>query len=122
MTINLDFGHIIALVIAFAGLYTGLGKILINQVEKRLDDRFESINKNMSNSDQTLQKQSLEWARLDRDLMAIRVELAERYAKIADLAQIREDINSGFTRLYDKLDNKVSKSECETLRGNGKGQ
>lgn len=122
MTINLDFGHIIALVIAFAGLYTGLGKILISQVEKRLDERFEGINKNMSHADQALQKQSLEWARLDRDLMAIRVELAERYAKIADLSQIREDINQGFTRLYDKLDNKVSKSECETIRGNGKGQ
>lgn len=117
----------------FVGLMTTIiGAMLrfsIGQVEKRIFERFKSIQDLQATISGQVTKaeladadNKLETARLERDLMGLRVEMAERYVKTQDLIavrqeiqEVRKEVTAGLAKILDKLDHKVSKDECSAF-------
>lgn len=45
MKLSIDFWEVISLMLSFVGLMFAAGKLLLAQIEKRLNERFESLEK-----------------------------------------------------------------------------
>ena len=43
MKLSIDFWEVISLMLSFVGLMFAAGKLLLAQIEKRLNERFESL-------------------------------------------------------------------------------
>lgn len=85
---------LVGLAMAFLGAITGLGRWLLGQFQKRVDDRFS-----------ILAADSQAWRAVERDLMVLRAELPERYVR-------REDYNRGQAVLESKQDALSAKQDA----------
>lgn len=112
MSVTLDFAEISWIVggaCAICGTVFGaMGKLLLNQMEGRLSDRFKGL-------ENSLQENKEEWSRIDAELTKLRLKLAEEYALKNDVRDITRQIEVGFERLYVKLDQKASKDDLARL-------
>lgn len=104
MTIQVDFWQLVGLLVAFLGFVAAAGKVLLSQVERRLDQRFG-----------TLEKAGAEWQRLERELLTWKGELPLQYVR-------REDYVRGQSILEAKLDGLAVKIENAQLRGLTRGE
>lgn len=86
MKVEFELWHLITLTLALVGLFTGLGKMLLTQFERRIDDRLDNIT-----------QEAKGWQTIEKDVLLLRVELAERYVK-------RDDYVRGQTVIEAKLD------------------
>jgi hypothetical protein len=86
MKVTLELWHVISLALGLAGAFTGLGKLLLLQFQRQMDERFG-----------TLSEESKGWRETDRSILELRAELAERYVR-------REDYIRGQTVIEAKLD------------------
>ncbi len=86
MKVVFELWHLITLTLTLLGLFTGLGKMLLVQFERRIDDRLDAI-----------AQEAKGWQSIERDVLLLRVELAERYVK-------RDDYIRGQTVIEAKLD------------------
>lgn len=100
MLINLEPIHLVYLALLCLGMLTaagGIGRWLLKQLEKRIDERFS-----------LLAVESQSWRQVERDLMQLRTELPMHYVR-------REDNNRNQTVLEAKLDVLAKKLEELTL-------
>lgn len=125
-SVTLDISHILWFVGLLTTIFGVLFKLLVGQVEKRLDEKFSSmeekfkeINYKFSKSEITDADNKLEQARIEKDLLLMRIEMSDKYVKSealnalrSDLQETRAEISKGFEKLTDKLDTKVSKEDC----------
>jgi hypothetical protein len=109
VNVSLGAGEIITILGAIVGLAWTLLKLTINQFEKRLDTKFSLIDSLL------LDVKKLELEQLKRDN-----HYAEKFATKGELdsanaryEKTTERIFSLLQTINDKLDNKVSRSECE---------
>lgn len=86
MKVEFELWHLITLTLTLVGLFTGLGKMLLSQFERRIDDRFDTIS-----------QESKDWQATRNEVLLLRVELAERYVR-------RDDYIRGQTVIEAKLD------------------
>lgn len=101
MTLIIEPIHIwwlVGLIMAFLGAITGLGRWLLAQFQKRVDDRFS-----------ILAAESQAWRTVERDLMALRAELPERYVR-------REDYTRGQAVLESKQDALSAKQDALAVK------
>ena len=102
------------------GLIVGAGKMLLNQVEMRIDQRFNDLQKHRDESrtqclsqltrlDSERREEVAQWQRIERDLLALRAELPTNYVR-------REDFVRSATVLEAKLDALAAKIETMNLR------
>jgi len=121
MNIELQFWQLILLLLAFFGFVAGAGRLLLAQIDKRLDLRFELLESARQagakhwderfGSILSQQKEDTESVRrLERDLMGLRAELPERYVR-------REDYIRGQTVIEAKLDSLALRMENIHLKG-----
>jgi len=121
MNIELQFWQLILLLLAFFGFVAGAGRLLLAQIDKRLDLRFELLESARQagakhwderfGSILSQQKEDTESVRrLERDLMGLRAELPERYVR-------REDYIRGQTVIEAKLDSLALRMENMHLKG-----
>lgn len=129
-SVTLDISHILWFVGLLSAVFGTMLKVLVGQVEKRLDEKFAAmenkftdINHKFAKSELADADNKLEAARIERDLMGMRIELAEKYVKAetisslrAELQEVRREISSGQEKIMNKLDTKVSKDECGACR------
>lgn len=101
MSIEVDFWQLVGLLITFLGFVFGGGKVLLGQIDKRLDARFA-----------TLETESQGWRKMERDWLEFRAELPLHYVR-------REDYVRGQSILESKLDALALKIENLQMRGNG---
>lgn len=104
MSIAVDFWQLVGLLVAFMGCVAGFGKLLLAQVERRLDQRFAA-----------LEKTGAEWQRLERELLTLKADLPLHYVR-------REDYVRGQSIIEAKLDGLAVKFENVRLRGLMKGE
>lgn len=108
MTIQVDFGQLVGLLIAFLGFVFAAGKVLLGQIDRRLTDRFAAMEKARVESTKhwddrfaTLESQSradaANWLKLERDFLKFLAELPLQYVR-------REDYVRNQTVLEAKLD------------------
>ncbi|MFF6470734.1 hypothetical protein ACET32_20805 [Pseudomonas aeruginosa] len=121
MNIELQFWQAIFLLLSFFGFVAGAGKLLLSQIDKRLDLRFQLLEEARKEGAKhwderfgsILAQQKEDTAtvkRLERDLMGLRAELPERYVR-------REDYIRGQTVIEAKLDSLALRMENIQLKG-----
>lgn len=102
------------------GMIVGAGKMLLNQVEMRIDQRFNDLQKHRDESrtqcmsqltrlDSERREEVAQWQRIERDLLSLRAELPMNYVR-------REDFVRSATVLEAKLDALAAKIETMNLR------
>ncbi len=99
MKVTFELWQLITLTIMAAGLFTGLGKLLLAQFQRSLEARLTSISADAKG-----------WHQVERDLMQLKVDLPERYVR-------REDYIRGQTVLEAKLDRVFSELELVKIQG-----
>jgi len=121
MTIQLELWHLICLLIAFFGCVGTFGKVLLDQVEKRLDQRFVEQDKARETGSKTLRdtinqhlederKTAAQMLSLERDFLTWKAELPLQYVR-------REDYVRNQTIIEAKLDAVALKIENLQLKG-----
>jgi len=132
MTIQLELWQLILLLLAFFGFVAGAGKVLLGQIDKRLDSRFDSMEKARKESFDSMERARSEaqqhwdrrfnelaeqnrievqgWKQLERDFLGWKAELPIQYVR-------REDYIRGQSVIEAKLDSLASKLELAQIRG-----
>ncbi|EOE2603239.1 TPA: hypothetical protein ACY17N_004665 [Pseudomonas aeruginosa] len=121
MNLTLEFWQLVSLLLGFLGSCAGAGKLLLGQIDQRLETRFKAM-------EEARQLSTLHWderfaallaqsredgdavRQLERDLMSLRAELPERYVR-------REDYIRGQTVIEAKLDSLALRMENIQLKG-----
>lgn len=124
MTLQVDLwslvGLLCGLVTTLAGLGLTFARMLLTQVERRLDERFQALQKSREDArsvclsrfqtlDSERREEIAQWQRVERDLLALRAELPLHYVR-------REDYVRGQTVLEAKIDALALKLENLQLR------
>lgn len=77
-------------------------------MESKVDARFATIDNKLKSFD-TLHG---ELARVDKDLIQVRLEMATHYVRQEGIRQLQTRMEQLFTEVFDKLDGKQDKSAC----------
>lgn len=109
MKLEIELWHMILLLISFFGVCGAAGKLLLGQVEKSLDKQFETQGKRLDGIEATHNEEAKSWQRVERELMALKVELPQHYVR-------REDYIRGQSILENKMDSLAGKLEIFQLR------
>lgn len=93
------------------GALWALGKIGLQQFRTMIDERFATIDTKLK----TFDPLHGELARVDKDLLQIRLDVSERlgqYIKSDALQRLDDKITRLFGEVFEKLDSKADKAEC----------
>lgn len=99
MTLQIELWQLLSLIMAGCGALATLGKILLMQIDKRLEQRFGMVERDIEN-----------WRRLEREFQDMRADLPLQYVR-------RDDYVRNQTVIEAKLDALALKLENVTLRG-----
>jgi hypothetical protein len=91
MTIEVELTWAIGLMLTNLGAFWGLGKMMLAQSQKHIDEKFGLISKTLENQDQGTR-------RLERELLELRAELPDKYVR-------REDHNRVIGAIQVSIDN-----------------
>ncbi|OAE45761.1 hypothetical protein A7J58_12305 [Enterobacter cloacae] len=103
MKFSIDFWEVISFLLSFTGLMFACGKLLLAQILKQLNERFEAL-------EVARRETEIGWTRLEREFLEFRADLPLHYVR-------REDYIRGQAILEAKLDAVYSKIEL-FQRGN----
>lgn len=120
MTMQIELWHLVLLLLAFFGGCGAAGKLLLDQIQKGLDSRFnaqdsaratafEQLSKRLDTIEQTSLKEANEWQRMERNFMELKADLPLHYVR-------REDYIRGQSIIESKLDGLAMKLENTMLR------
>lgn len=124
MTMQLELWHLILLLTAFFGACAGAGKLLLDQVLRRMDQRFEAQDTTTAANQQQVARrlEGLEaasraerdqWQRVERELLDLKAQLPLHYVR-------REDYVQAIATIMAKLDAMALRFENILLRGERK--
>ncbi len=113
-----------ACALLFLGFVFGAGKMLLSQIERRLDERFQAQEKERQEAtkhwdarfkamESNTREELAEWQRIDRDLLKLQADLPMKFV-------LREDYIRGQSVIEAKLDALYNKLEVVQLQGAGK--
>lgn len=107
MTIQIEFWQLltflVGLLLTFLSVAFAFGRILLSQVEKRLDQRFQVI-------EVAAKEEAKQWARVEREFLRFQADLPLQYVR-------RDDYVRGQSVIESKLDALYNKIEVVQLRG-----
>lgn len=108
MTIQMEVWHLITLLLSFFGCIGGFGKVLLDQFEKRLSEKFaaQEASRRTAKEDWDRRFGDLDKGQrsLERDFLELKADLPINYVRRED--QVREStiINAKLDALNSKLD------------------
>lgn len=94
MTLQVDFWTLVYILIAFIGFAAGAAKLLLWQVEKRLDTRFT-----------VLEKAGAEWQRVERDWLNWKADLPLQYVRREDYVRNQTIIEAKIDAIAVRIEN-----------------
>lgn len=103
MKIEIELWHLITLLLAFFSVVGVFGRVLLGQIDKRLDERFDVQTALLQGTTGKVDK-------LERDFLEWRAELPIHYVR-------REDYVRGQTVIEAKLDALYNKLEVVQMKG-----
>ncbi len=125
MTVQIEFWQLITLLLAFLGFLFAAGRLLLSQIDRRLNDRFETIEKAREEGQATWRQtftQHLEEERRETDLMrSIEREFLRFQAELPLQYVRREDYVRGQSVIEAKLDALYNKLEVVQMKGANNG-
>ena len=125
MTVQIEFWQLITLLLAFLGFLFAAGRLLLSQIDRRLNDRFETIEKAREEGQATWRQtftHHLEEERRETDLMrSIEREFLRFQAELPLQYVHREDYVRGQSVIEAKLDALYNKLEVVQMKGANNG-
>lgn len=97
MTVSLTFGQVLAIGLALIGGFAGMVQLVFSQLSRHLDEKFSTQSNNIGQRLDRLDMHAESWRGVERDLLALRAELPDRYVR-------REDYIRNQTVIEIKLD------------------
>ncbi|WP_435951684.1 hypothetical protein [Dryocola sp. BD626] len=97
MRLTIDVWEVISLLLSFVGLMFGAGKLLLAQIEKRLNERFETL-------EVALRESEIGWSRLEREFLEFRADLPLHYVRREDYLRGQAIIEVKLDALYSKIE------------------
>lgn len=125
MTVQVEFWQLVTLLLSFFGFLFGAGKLLLSQIDRRLNDRFEAMEKARAEAarhwdekfstviDQN-RREAEGWAALEREFLRFQAELPLHYVR-------REDYVRGQSVIEAKLDALHSELKVVQIKGANNG-
>lgn len=121
MKIELELWQAISLLLFFLTACGGMGKLLLTQIERQLDSRFEAeqqaratnhtqIQDRLTRLEESARGTEGEWKRVETKVLEMQLDIAEKYVR-------REDYIRGQSIVEAKLDGLATKLENLQLRG-----
>lgn len=121
MKVEVEFWQLVSLLITFLGFTFAAGKVLLNQVDRRLDERFAAMEKarfeagrhwdeKFSTVIEQNRREAEGWSKLERDFLRFQADLPLNYVR-------REDYVRNQTVIEAKLDAVALKIENLQLKG-----
>lgn len=115
MTVQVEFWQLITLLISFLGFLFAAGKLLLSQVDRRLNERFETIEKAREEGQATWRQtftQHLDEERretdllrnIEREFLRFQAELPLQYVRREDYVRGQSVIEAKLDALYNKLE------------------
>lgn len=125
MTVQVEFWQLITLLLAFLGFLFAAGKLLLTQIDRRLNERFETIEKAREEGQaswRAIFAQHLDEERRETDLMRnIEREFLRFQAELPLQYVRREDYVRGQSVIEAKLDALYNKLEVVQMKGANNG-
>ena len=125
MTVQVEFWQLITLLLAFLGFLFAAGKLLLTQIDRRLNERFETIEKAREEGQASWRAtfaQHLDEERRETDLMRnIEREFLRFQAELPLQYVRREDYVRGQSVIEAKLDALYNKLEVVQMKGANNG-
>lgn len=94
MTVHLEFWQLVTLLIAFFGFVAGAGRLLLTQIDRRLDQRFAVI-----------EAAAADWRQLEKDFLAWKAELPLQYVRREDYVRSQTVIEAKLDALAVRIEN-----------------
>lgn len=110
MTLQLEFWHVITLVITLIGAFFGLFKTLMSQQLNHIDAAFEAQNSRLTKIEEASLEDSNNWRKAERELLMLKADLPLNYVR-------REDYAQSTATIMAKLDGITLRFENILLRG-----
>lgn len=88
MTVELNFGNVLALGTAFVLALWALVKIIARQQESALEHRFKALIESIQGVSASVAKEQESTQRLERELMQLRAELPRDYVRREDFTRV----------------------------------
>ena len=115
MTVQVEFWQLITLLLAFLGFLFAAGKLLLTQIDRRLNERFETIEKAREEGQATWRAtftQHLDEERretdllrnIEREFLRFQAELPLQYVRREDYVRGQSVIEAKLDALYNKLE------------------
>ena len=127
--VGVELHELISVAIVIIGALWALGKIGMGQYMKRMDEKFAASDKRIDdkfltvdNKLKTFDPLHGELARVDKDLVQVRLEMATNFVRQEGLRHLTERMETLFKEVFNKLDSKADKSECASHHGDGRDQ
>ncbi len=117
-------GVLVTLFFAWSGLLIRVLKRLLDKNQKQGDSRLEEINRRLEALEVAAKEETGEWQRVDRDILELRVELAQDYVRRQDFIQVistleakMESLNLKADSIKDSMLNLTSQNKGRQKRG-----
>lgn len=112
-TVGISLQELVSVAAAIVGVLWMLGKLGLAQFMSRIDDRFQTIDSKLK----TFDPLHGELARVDKDLIQVRLEMSQNYVRHEGLTRLTQRMEQLFKEVFDKLDSKADKDECDRFHG-----
>ncbi len=113
--VQLELWQLILLLIAFFGAIGGFGRVLLDQFERRLTEKFKTQESQRAEAtarwdsrfnelQSASQEESRNWHRVERQLLQLQAELPREYVRREDHIRFETVINAKLDALNAKID------------------
>ncbi|OGA15870.1 MAG: hypothetical protein A3I63_01930 [Betaproteobacteria bacterium RIFCSPLOWO2_02_FULL_66_14] len=107
MNVTLELWQAILLLLAFFGCIGGFGKVLLDQFEKRLGERFDAVETSRAEGrklwDDRFGRLESRQSSFERDLLELRADLPVEYVRREDHIRFETVINAKLDALYSEM-------------------
>lgn len=128
--VGVTLGELVSVAVFIVGALGALGKMGMSQYMKRMDEKFTASDlridakfkasdtrnddrfKTIDSKLQTFDPLHGELARVDKDLVQVRLEMSQNYVRQEGIRVLTTRMEDLFRQVFEKLDNKADKEEC----------
>ncbi|MBX3654163.1 MAG: hypothetical protein KIS62_12250 [Ramlibacter sp.] len=118
--VQIELWQLVLLLVAFFAACAAAGKLLLDQTQRHLDERFstqelaratqhEQLAKRLDSMEQVNREETLQWQRVEREMLKFQAEMPMNYV-------MRDDYIRGQSIIEAKLDGLADKIEKAQLR------
>lgn len=128
-SVGIELHELITVAIAIVGVLWTLGKVGMGQYLRRMDEKFAASDRRIDDRFVTIDTKLKtfdplhgELARVDKDLIQVRLEMSQNYVRQEGIRHLTERMETLFKEVFNKLDSKADKSECGAHHGERREQ